>query len=474
MKYDPTKALEKIYLNYAGVFPLSITPLALSGSNRKYFRLQGNYNSVIGVIGSDIDENRAFFYLTNHFAGKNLPVPKLLKVSEDETTYLLSDLGNQSLFELLHDTDWEKNNTSGIKDIVSQTFDTLISFQVEGIKGLETTMCYPKDEFDKQSILWDLNYFKYCFLKPSEVNFHEAKLEEEFNALADMLLKAPSNFFMYRDFQSRNIMVHNNTPYFIDYQGGRKGPCLYDVASFLYQARANFPQRIRDDIFATYLGKLSTIINIDEALHKNLYPAFILFRSLQTLGAYGYRGFFERKCHFLSSIPMASSNAFQIVNQVPLALPHITNILRAIAQKYSIEGGEINSYNGLTVHISSFSFKKGYPHEHPEHGGGFVFDCRGLPNPGRLPEYASQTGLDDSVANFLGKQREVEKFFDKTLSIIRETIDVYKTRGFHHLSISFGCTGGQHRSVYLASRTSEIINKIDGLRVVVVHRELEL
>lgn len=474
MKYNTTKALEKIYLNYAGVFPLSIIPLAQSGSNRKYFRLQGTYDSVIGVIGSDIEENRAFFYLTNHFSGKNLPVPKLLKVSDDETTYLLSDLGNQSLFELIQEVDWEASNPLVVKKLISQTFDSLINLQVEGLNGLDTKKCYPKGEFDKQSILWDLNYFKYCFLKPSEVNFHEAKLEEEFDALANMLLKAPSNFFMYRDFQSRNVMVRNSTPYFIDYQGGRKGPCLYDVASFLYQARANFTQKLRDDFFSTYLRMLSSKTYIDEVLHKNLYPVFILFRTLQTLGAYGFRGFFERKSHFITSIPKASANAVDIVKQLPIPLPQLTSILKAIALKYKADATELDDFNGLTIHISSFSFKKGYPLEHPEHGGGFVFDCRGLPNPGRLPEYASQTGLDDSVANFLGKQREVEKFFDKTLSIIRETIDVYKTRGFHHLSISFGCTGGQHRSVYLASRTSEIINKIDGLRVVVVHRELEL
>jgi aminoglycoside/choline kinase family phosphotransferase len=474
MKSDIVKSIESLFHKFYGEAASAIFPIAQSGSNRKYYRVQSNTQSAIGVFNADIDENRTFFYLTNHFASKNFPVPSLLCVSDDETTYIQSDLGNQSLFELIQGTNWENYNNSILKKIIASTLDTLIDFQVDGVKGLDINMCYPKGEFDRQSIVWDLNYFKYCFLKPLGVSFHEGKLDEDFTALADLLLTVPSKFFMYRDFQSRNVMIKDNLPYFIDYQGGRKGPCLYDIASFLYQARANFPQDLRNELFVTYLRRLSSKTEIDIAAHKNLFPAFVLFRLLQTLGAYGFRGYFERKCLFLSSIPAASANALNTIKQLPIALPHLTAVLEVVAQKHSADTSDLKDFNGLTVHVTSFSFKKGYPHEHPEHGGGFVFDCRGLPNPGRFPEYSTLTGLDQSVANFLGKQREVEKFFDKTLSIIRESIDVYKNRGFNHLSLSFGCTGGQHRSVYLASRTSEILNKIDGIRVLVKHRELEM
>ncbi len=472
MEQEHINKLKDLFKSNFGIFPSSVTPIAESGSNRKYFRLTHLTQSVIGAYNGDIDENRAFFYLTRHFNSKNLPVPTLIAISECETYYLVSDLGNQSLFDEIVKTNWNITGNESIKVLIRKTIKSLVDFQIDGAKGIEYKICYPQQAFDRQTIMWDLNYFKYCFLKPTGIVFHEAKLEDDFNTLASYLLTAPSDFFMYRDFQSRNVMVVDNSPYFIDYQGGRKGPCLYDIASFLYQARAGFPQSIRNELFEFYLKQLSAKVTVNTKQLREQFPAFVLFRIIQTLGAYGYRGFFERKSHFLVSIPLAVANIFEVLEGINLNLPHLTEILKSIVTMYSETPKKEASFDGLTIQITSFSFKKGYPAEHPEHGGGFVFDCRGLPNPGRYPEYSTNTGMDKVVADYLGKHREVEKFFDGTLSLIRETVEVYKNRKFSHLSISFGCTGGQHRSVYMASRMAELLDKIDGVKIIVTHREL--
>jgi aminoglycoside/choline kinase family phosphotransferase len=473
MDVNHIDALKKLYKACFGNFPSNVTPIAESGSNRKYFRLTHSTQSVIGAFNPDIDENRAFVYLSQLFTAKQLPVPELLAISNCENYYLVSDLGNQSLFDEIIKTNWSNTDTESVKLLIDKTINSLVDFQVDGTKGLDYKMCYPQQEFDRQTIMWDLNYFKYCFLKPSGVVFHEVKLEDDFNALADYLLTAPSDFFMYRDFQSRNVMVVDNSPFFIDYQGGRKGPCLYDIASFLYQARAGFPQILRNTLFDNYLSCISAKAKVNTIQLREQFPAFVLFRIIQTLGAYGYRGFFERKNHFLVSIPLAVANISEVLEGIKLKLPYLTEILKSIVTMYTETPQKEASFEGLTIQITSFSFKKGYPVEHPEHGGGFVFDCRGLPNPGRYPEYSANTGMDKVVANYLGKHREVEKFFDGTLSLIRETVEVYKTRKFHHLSISFGCTGGQHRSVYMASRMAELLDKIDGVKINVIHRELK-
>lgn len=466
-------ALKDLYKTCFGNFPSNVIPIAESGSNRKYFRLSHSTQSAIGAFNPDIDENRTFVYLTQQFTAKQLPVPELLAMSNCENYYLVSDMGDKSLFDEIVKTNWSNSGNESVKLLIDKTIKSLVDFQVDGAKGLDYKMCYPQHAFDRQTIMWDLYYFKYCFLKPTGIVFHEAKLEDDFNALADYLLTAPSNFFMYRDFQSRNVMVIDSSPYFIDYQGGRKGPSLYDIASFLYQARAGFPQSFRNEVFGKYIQYLSKKVVVNGTELRKLFPAFVLFRIIQTLGAYGYRGFFERKGHFLASIPMAVANLTEVLQNLNISLPHLTQTLKAIIEMHSEPTKIETPFNGLTIQITSFSFKKGYPVEHPEHGGGFVFDCRGLPNPGRYPEYAANTGMDKVVADYLGRHREVEKFFDGTLSLIRETVEVYKARKFTHLSISFGCTGGQHRSVYMASRMAELLDKIDGIKINVTHRELK-
>jgi aminoglycoside/choline kinase family phosphotransferase len=467
-----TQNLEKIFKDYTGLQPEAIHPLPQGGSDRKYFRIEAKDISFIGAHNPDVEENRAFFYLTNHFFSLGFPVAQLLSISCDESTYLVSDLGDLTLFHKLTCTFWERDKANATKDLLKKSLRQLAKLQIEGAKGLNFSKCFPKSEFDLQSVMWDFNYFKYCFLKPSGIRFNEAKLDNDFLAFTNLLLSQPCNYFHYRDFQSRNIMLVNDEPYLIDYQGGRKGPLLYDVASFLYQARANFPQWLRDELLEFYLEEVEKLTNASTEELKSQFPNFALFRVIQTLGAYGYRGFFERRAHFLQSIPYAAANLNLLFEKISIKLPHLNPILKEVFEKYGSPTEQTDNFNGLTIDITSFSFKKGYPLEHAEHGGGFVFDCRALPNPGRLDKYKMLTGLDKPVIDFLNKHVEAEKYFQKVYSIVKESVDAYIDRGFNFLSVSFGCTGGQHRSVYMASRLARLLEKENGVRLIVIHREL--
>ncbi len=464
------------FKNHFGVPPTGFSPLPQGGSDRKYFRLTSENHSAIAAHNPDVQENRTFIYLSRHFKDLGFPVPDVYEVSDDERTYLLSDLGDKTLFNHLICTGWRGDAAKSNVDLLKEALSLLAKIQVEGAKGLDFTRCYPKSKFDKQSVMWDFYYFKYSFLKPSDIRFNEAKLDDDFLALANVLLSQPAEYFQYRDFQSRNIMLVNGKPYFIDYQGGRHGPLLYDVASFLYQARAGIPQQIRDELLDFYLGAVGKLTDINNDESKKLFPAFALFRVLQTLGAYGYRGFFERRAHFLQSIPLAAKNLKFLLERMDLigvSLPTLRPILESIYQKYGESSEQSQPFDGLTLEINSFSFKKGYPMEHPEHGGGFVFDCRALPNPGRLNQYKLLTGLDEPVITYLEKYSEVEQYFGHVTEMVTKSVYTYKHRGFNHLSVSFGCTGGQHRSVYMASRLAQFFRAVDGVKVVLNHRELK-
>lgn len=469
--------LQALFRAQFGFDTQSITPLPQGGSDRRYFRLKAKDISVIGAYNPDINENKTFFYLTNHFISKGFPVPELISIANDKKAYLLSDLGDDTLFSRLIETDWNSQQSNDTMRIASATLDMLTKVQVDGAKGLDFSQCYPKSNFDLQSVMWDFNYFKYSFLKPSGIQFNEATLDDDFLAFANVLLSQPTGYFHYRDFQSRNVMLVNGQPFFIDYQGGKQGPLLYDVASFLYQARANFPQNIREKLFDSYLDSLSSLITINRNELKIYFPIFALFRVIQTLGAYGYRGFFERRTHFLQSIPLAAFNIQHLIPQVDsslLQLPYLFGILKKISAKYSLPPEQSHVFDRLTVEVTSFSYKKGYPAEHPTHGGGFVFDCRALPNPGRLDEYKMQTGLDASVVKYLEEHQEIAQFYGDVWGMVNNSVDVYAKRGFKHLSVSFGCTGGQHRSVYMASRFArELQQKYSSVRVLLYHREIK-
>ena len=488
------KRLVELFCSWEGQEPQHIERLAGAGSNRSYYRLTDcDGQTVIGVIGTNVEENRAFVSLANHFASKDLPVPLVLVVSDDEMCYLQTDLGSTSLFDCLR-----KGRESGgeyseeERRLLHKVIQMLPRLQVEGADGLDFSCCYPQAEFDFQGAMFDLNYFKYCFLKPSGVEFNEVKLEDDFTTLAHKLTSYNSTTFLYRDFQARNVMISSNgEPYFIDFQGGRRGPIYYDLASFLWQASARYPADLRAELIDDYYETLSTLTDVppraefDESLWL-----FVLFRLLQVLGAYGYRGYFERKPHFINSIPPAIENLREILRDRKLLkpYPYLKWVLSELASlpKYDTrkeEGGKRNEEgetrkeeniahgSSLVVRIYSFSYKKGIPEDTSGNGGGYVFDCRSTHNPGRYEPYKKFTGLDECVIKFLEDDGEILTFLESVYRLADAHVQRYIERGFTSLMFSFGCTGGQHRSVYSAQHLAEHISKKFGVEVRLCHRE---
>ncbi|MCB0805225.1 MAG: phosphotransferase [Bacteroidales bacterium] len=440
--------IKTLYYKHFQRDPEKIEMLAGSGSNRKYFRVFHGNTSHIGVVGEDSGENDAFVYFSGHFVDKGLPVPEVLVYSRKDKTYLQNDLGDLSLFGLLMQEPDRKNLSEPIKSLYKKSLEMLVNFQVEGAYGIDFEKCYPVGEFDRQAMQWDLNYFKYYYLKARNILFNEHSLETDFQVLLDFLLESPSVYFMYRDFQARNILIKDGEPWFIDFQGGRKGPLQYDVASILFQAKADLPESFRKEMLSFYLQELRKKIPVDENDFKNRYYGFVLLRTLQVLGAYGFRGFFEQKPHFVESTTFALNNLDWLISngKLPVNLPELSTCFQQMLQETTSDLPE-----GLTVEINSFSYKKyGIPKDKSGHGGGFVFDCRALPNPGRYPEYKSKTGKDQEVIDFLDKEKEVDVFLTHVYSIVDQAVANYLQRGFDHLSVNFGCTGGQHRSVYCA------------------------
>lgn len=462
--------LENLFEHYTKEKLTSNKTLSAAGSNRIYFRMKSQNYSIIGVEGTSIEENIAFIAMAGHFQKQGLPVPKVFTLSADKRFYLQEDLGDVLLFDFIA----EGRNT-GIfgndeKDLLHKTMRMLPKIQIVGAKDFDFSVCYPQPEFNLRSILWDLNYFKYCFLKSTGLDFQEDRLEDDFSEMAKVLLSANTATFMYRDFQSRNVMIKKGEPYFIDFQGGRRGPLCYDVASFLWQAKANFNTELREELLKTYLAELGKLMSVNENDFRNQLTHFVLFRTLQVLGAYGFRGYFEKKPHFLQSIPFAIENLRDLLHQNSFSeYPYLVSILKQMTALQQFKKQEPT--NSLVVSIYSFSYKKGIPQDESANGGGFVFDCRAVNNPGKYKQYASLTGLDQPVKEFLEKEGEILHFLDHTLEIVDASVKRYKDRGFTHLMISFGCTGGQHRSVYSAQKTAEHIHAKFGVEVHLTHRE---
>lgn len=455
--------VEELYKKRYGKKPSRVELLTPAGSNRRYFRLHGDV-TVVGVSGTSIEENKAFLYLDNHFHQKGLPVPEILDVSDNGMEYLVEDLGDTSLFSLLPD-----------KDLLRMTMAKLPDFQFFGGEGLDYGKCYPVAEFDSQAILWDLNYFKYCFLNTLAVPYREDQLEADFKVMARRLSENKFGTFMYRDFQSRNVMIKDNSPYFIDFQGGRRGPCEYDVVSFLWQAKAALPQILRDELIDIYIDSAQRYADIKADIFKSGLREFVLLRTLQVLGAYGFRGKFERKAHFLQSIPLALRNLAELLELPFEQYPYLCSVLHrmldvCLGQNIKMECG--NSKSNLTVTVTSFSYKRGIPEDCSGNGGGFVFDCRAMENPGRYDEYKSLTGLDIPVIDFLENKGEIQAFLENCYGLVDPAVKRYDERGFTSLMINFGCTGGQHRSVYSAQHTAEHIKKhFPHVNVRLIHRE---
>lgn len=453
------------------------------GSNRKYFRVESNVESqksnvesYIHVEGTSREENHAFVEMARHFRAQGLPVPEVYKVSEDEMQYDIEDLGDVSLFDYI-----AEGRKTGVfcekeKTILRRTMRALARFQIKGDEGMDYSVCYPQPEFNERSITWDLNYFKYCFLKATGVDFQEDALENEFECMSRVLMEAPMKAFMYRDFQSRNVMVvesqkskGESEPWFIDFQGGRKGPIYYDVASFLWQAKANFHDDLRGELMDEYLDELSRYVQVDKEAFKATLKHFVLFRTMQVLGAYGFRGYFEKKPHFLQSIPFAIDNLRNLLKDDTLNYPYLCDVLQRMTEMKQFQ--DVGVKKPLVVRVFSFSYKKGIPQDVSGNGGGFVFDCRAVNNPGKYDRYMGLTGLDEAVIKFIEDDGEMKPFLEACYQLVDASVKRYMDRGFENLMVSFGCTGGQHRSVYGAEKMAQHINEKFGVEVRIVHRE---
>jgi aminoglycoside/choline kinase family phosphotransferase len=471
------EALVRLYSAHHGRAPRSILEIAGDGSSRSYYRLVGDdLRTAIGAIGPDREENRAFLSFTRAFRKAKLPVPELYGVDETAGVWLEEDLGDTTLFNALVEARKHEPGSpfpTAMLPAYKRVVEVLPRFQVEGGRAVDYSVAYPRGAFDLQSILWDLNYFKYHFLKLAHVPFNEQRLENDFLALARYLLHADTSHFLYRDFQSRNIMMVEGEPYFIDYQGGRRGAPQYDIASLLYDAKAAIPDAMRAEILDHYLGALSNYLKFDRAEFIELYRGYVLVRIMQAMGAYGYRGFFERKPRFLQSVPYAARNIRALLESgLPVALPELESVFQRIVQEWAHRGEAAEPRPGLNVHIVSFSFRNGYPEDETGHGGGFVFDCRALPNPGRHLEYRTMCGRDAGVLEYIERRAESHFFWNHVRSLVDAQVEEYLRRGFSSLSISFGCTGGQHRSVYFAERlASHIRHEFPQVNVQLTHRE---
>lgn len=477
--------LRRLYHECFGQEPDRFIILRADGSNREIFRLEGPDNA-IGVFGPDRSENRAFIGYARSLAKAGLPVPEIYGVSGDESIYLQEDLGSTTLFELLGSSREESRERmpEGAAEIYRKVIALLPRLQIDGGNAVDFGLAIPRPLFDRRCIMWDLHYFKYLFLMLVDVPFDENRLEDDLERLADAILEEEPVHFMARDFQSRNIMVRsdadgNRSPWFIDFQGGRRGPLGYDVASLLYDAKADLPRSFRTELLESYIAEASESIELDPTLFRHRFPLFILVRALQAMGAYGYRGLYQGKEHFVASIPFAVRNVRRLLSDdFPIALPELSAVFERVAEVYGEEvaapTGWQESDGRLAVTIRSFGFPRGsYPVDTGGHGGGHVFDCRVLENPGRLAEFREQSGLDTGVVAFLEARDEVQRFYELARSITTASVERYLERGFDSLSIGFGCTGGQHRSVYMAERLGAELEVRYGERLLVEveHRE---
>ncbi len=446
----------------------------LGGSGRKIFRLESGDISAIGVLYDVREENAAFLEFSRHFRKHGLPVPEIYADDLDHGAYLEEDLGDLTLFEFLSANRSGEQLKPEVVDVYRKVIDVLPRFQIEAGRDLNYEVCYPRAVFDAQSIAWDLNYFKYYFLKLAGVAFNEQSLEDDFARLTKFLLSAKLDFFLYRDFQSRNILLRGGDPWFVDYQGGRKGALQYDLASLLFDAKADLPPALRQQLLDRYITRLAGFSDIGRDDFLRHYYGYVYVRIMQALGAYGFRGFYERKSHFLQSVPYAIKNIRWLLENVelPISLPSLTDAFRGIVASERLQS--LNTKEGcLVVRIFSFSYRGGIPRDEAGHGGGFVFDARGIPNPGREERFKPLTGKDVPVIEFLNQQPGTHEFLAHAAALVEATVDAYQRRGFTSLTVSFGCTGGQHRSVYFAEQLANKLSGRKGVEVVVRHLELE-
>ncbi len=468
--------LKRLYEQHFHSPPDAVKPLQgqLGGSGRAILRLTGPAGKAIGIVYPVREENIAFLEFSRHFRRHGLPVPEIYAQDLPNNAYLEEDLGDTTLFEFLSENRTGDTIAPSAIEAYRRVVSLLPRFQVEAGRDINYKVSYPRSSFDRQSISWDLNYFKYYFLRLAGIPFSEQALENDFNRLTKLLLAAPHDYFLYRDFQSRNVMLRDGQPYFLDYQGGRKGALQYDIASLLFDGKADLPPALRQELLDHYLDCLAKSIPVDRASFMEYYYAYVYVRIMQALGAYGFRGFYERKPHFLQSVPYALKNLRWLAHNVtlPVALPALMEAFQGMLSSEKLmhlaPGGD-----KLRVRISSFSFHHQMPADESGNGGGFVFDARSLPNPGREERFKQLTGIDAPVIEYLNQQDSVHRYYENVRSLVDASVAAYQKRGFTSLMVSFGCTGGQHRSVFLAEQLARHLRDRDGLDVVVQHVELE-
>lgn len=467
--------LKNLAEKFAGTPCSQVEELPLSGSSRRYVRYYfQNFPTIIGAFNQDVKENEAFFSFTRFFLARHINVPQLLLIDEGKNYYLLSDLGDETLFSFLSSHRDGANLGDDTLHYYREVIKQLPLIQLSGKCGIDFSVCYPRFAFDRQSMQWDLNYFKYYFLKLANIPFDEQLLENDFNTLIEYLLEVDSDYFLYRDFQSRNIMICDDRVFFIDYQGGRRGALQYDIASLLYDGKADIPAQKREELLNFYLDELEKHIPVDRKDFVEHYFAFVLIRIMQAMGTYGFRGYYEKKAHFLLSIPYAVNNISYLLSKwnLPIEIPTLKEVLDKITKCDFVQQSKLST-DRLTVTVTSFSYKKGIPQDLSSNGGGFVFDCRALPNPGREKQYSRNTGKEQVIKDYLEKYPEVEEFKSHVNAIVDMSVDNYIERKFSHLMVNFGCTGGQHRSVYFAEALKDHLASKYDISIVLKHTVID-
>jgi aminoglycoside/choline kinase family phosphotransferase len=467
-------SLEGLFVSFFGYASEAVEALPRTASGRYYFRMHLDGQSVIGTYGKNVEENRAFLYFSKHFANAGVPVPTIMAESEDGLFYIQEDLGGTSLMDCNKALrEGREDFPHELLDLYKKTIKELCKMQVKGAEGLDYSKCYASQAFDRQSMTWDLNYFKYYFLNLSDVSFDEGLLEKDFGKLVDYLLSEDTNFFLFRDFQSRNVMIRDDKPYFIDYQGGRQGALQYDLASLLYQSKADIPQHTRGVLLDYYIDCLEGYQTVDRVVFKQYFHAYLLVRLIQVLGAYGRRGLIEKMPYFIQSIPLGLRNVSWWLRQVelPIKIPYLRSVLKTLAESEEFKAYDKGKGENspLLVRISSFSYKEGIPEDPSGNGGGFVFDCRNIHNPGRYLPYKKLTGRDKPVQDFLKTKSHWPSFMQQVCELVDAAVENYVERDFSSLMVSFGCTGGQHRSVFSADTLAKHLGDKYGVRTEVRH-----
>jgi aminoglycoside/choline kinase family phosphotransferase len=468
--------IKKLYTSVVGKDWDVIHKIPQSGGDRMYFRISSGHQSYIATYSLNVKENDTFIYFAHHFHSKGLPVPQVLGMNEQRTVYLQNDLGNTSLLDVLE----REGKHEHVFELFKKSLQQLAQLQIKGAQGLDYNKCLTSKEFGKQAIMTDLLYYKYYFLDTLQYPYDKQALMNEFEHLSDAMSSKSLNHFLFRDFQSRNIIVNNDQVYFIDFQGGMEGGLSYDVASLLWQAKAELSFEWKSSLVDYYIGEVNALLQnkLDIAAFRAQYQNFVLLRLLQVLGAYGFRGLFERKAHFLASIPLGLKNLKDYLSHFSIQkeYPVFATVLEWMVSEEVIERftpPKANDTTPLTITINSFSYKKGIPVDPSENGGGFVFDMRGILNPGRFEEYKKISGLDKPVQDFLEQRTKMNVFLNSVWDLIDINIEDYLKRGFASLQINFGCTGGQHRSVYAAEQTARHLRNKYHLKVNITHTNKE-